>query len=246
MKKLTLVKNHISFYFKNLSRERIAVFICIPLALVALSICAIMLVCSNDEAPGEPLEAITLTEGVTEKIIYPPDSAYSLAFESLGNGECAISGIGGFLDLELKIPEKSPNGETVVEIKANAFNGCATLETISIPPSVTSIGNGAFRNCPSLIYIDVDSDNEHFTSISGVLFSKNKTRLLYYPPKKVGEKYYLNPNVKQIDDYAFEGALELKSINYPLSTAEFEAISIGKGNDILHSLPITCNYTKGK
>ena len=246
MKKLTLVKNRTYFYFKNLSRERIAVFICIPLALVALSICAIMLVHSSEKNVDEPIEAITFTEEATKKITYPPDSAYSLTYESLGNGECAVSGIGGFSNNELKIPQKSPEGETVVEIKSGAFDGCETLETISIPLTVTSIGNGAFRNCPSLIYIDVASNNENFTSISGVLFSKSKTRLIYYPPKKVGDKYYLNPNVKQIDDYAFENALGIKSINYPLGTAEFESISIGKGNDVFRALPITCNYTGGK
>ena len=137
MKKLTLVKRRISFYFKNLSRERIAVFICIPLALVALSICAVMLVSLNDGKTDAPPEAITLTEEVTEKRVYPSDSAYSLEFQSLGNGECAISGIGSFSEPELKIPEKSPDGETVVAIKANAFGGCATLETISVIATIT-------------------------------------------------------------------------------------------------------------
>ena len=246
MKKLTLVKNRITSYFRNLTRERIAIFICIPLALVALSICAVMLISVDRKDTTKDSEAIVLTEAPTEKPTYPSDSAYSLEFESLGNGECAVSGIGGFGEANLKIPQKNSDGETVVEIKAKAFEGCAFLESVIIPSTVSTVGSGAFKSCASLVYIDVDSDNEYFTSISGVLFSKNKTRLIYYPPKKVGEKYYLNPNVKAIDDYAFEGASEIKSVNYPLSTSEFEAISIGEGNEVFLSLPITCNYTGGK
>ena len=89
-------------------------------------------------------------------------------------------------------------------------------------------------------------NNESFASTNGVLFSKNRTRLIYYPPNKADEKYYLNPNVKSIDDYAFENAKGIKVIVYPNSTTDFESISIGKCNEILRTLPITCNYTGGK
>ena len=242
MKTLIDVKIHIVSYFKNLSRERIAIFICIPLSLVALSICAIMLLKSNQKAPEIPSDIVYATESPTEKYTYPPDSPYSLEFESLGNGYCAIVGIGSFNEKELKIPQRSPQGEAIIEIKSNAFKGCDTLEVITVPSTVERIGEGAFRNCKSLAYIDVDMNNKSFTSLSGVLFSKSRTQLIYYPPSKAENKYYINPNVKVIDDYAFENAKNITVILYPKSTADFECISIGIGNDILHTLPITCNY----
>ena len=34
---------------------------------------------------------------------------------------------------------------TVTEIRSNAFEGCSGLTSVSIPNSVTSIGNGAFK-----------------------------------------------------------------------------------------------------
>ena len=246
MKKLQDVKFYITSYFRNLSRERIAIFICIPLSLVALSICAIMLLSINEEKVEIPIETIDVTEKTTEKFTYPPDSPYGIEFESLGNNQCAVSGIGNFNGKDLKIPEKSPYGESVVKITEGAFKNCKHLESISIPSSVNTIEKGAFRGCESLIYINVDMQNESFTSISGVLFSKSKTRLVFYPPRKVGERYYLNPNVKEVDDYAFEQAKNLKTILYPNSTADFEAIKLGKGNEILQALPITCNYTGSK
>ena len=242
MKMLTDVKIYIVSYFKNLSRERIAIFICIPLSLVALSICALMLLFSNQKTPKPPDEAVFVTEAPTEKRTYPPDSPYGIKFESLGNGCCAVVGIGDFKGKELKIPHESPFGEPVIEISSNAFKNCDTIEAISIPSSVERIGDGAFRGCSSLAYIDVAIDNEVFTSLSGVLFSKSRTQLIFYPPSRADRKYYINPNVKVINDYAFEGAKNISVILYSKSTAEFESISIGKVNDILKALPITCNY----
>lgn len=243
MRKMNDVKTHIISYFKNLSRERIAIFICIPLSLVALSICAVMLVRLNTLSPPITDEAVIATEATAQEASYPPDSPYSLCFESLGNGRCAVSGIGDFDEKELIIPRKGPSGELVVEIKSGAFENCEMLESITIPDTVEEIGKGAFSGCSSLIYIDVDIDNERFTSIGGVLFSKSRARLIYYPASKSDEKYYLNPNVKAIEDNAFEDARGLAAILYPKSTADFEEISIGDGNDILLTLPITCNYT---
>ena len=62
MKKPQDVKIYISSYFRNLSRERIAIFICIPLALVALSICAIMLLNINEKQSSTPDENFTVSE----------------------------------------------------------------------------------------------------------------------------------------------------------------------------------------
>ena len=246
MKDLTRIKIYVSSYFRNLSRERIAIFICIPISLVALLICAIMLLSLDKKAMQKPNVNNAVTEAATEKITYSPENPYSLEYESLGNGCCAIVGIGSFNGKDLKIPQTNSRGETVTEIAPKAFSDCNTLESVFIPSTVEEIGNKAFRGCRSLIYIDVDMNNKSFTSISGVLFSKNRSRLIYYPAKRVGERYYLNANVRAIDDHAFADAEDISVILYPNSTADFEAISIGKGNDILHTLPITCNYTGSK
>ena len=246
MKNLTRIKIHVSSYFRNLSRERIAIFICIPISLVALLTCAIMLISLNKKAMQRPSNNNIITDAATEKITYSPENPYSLEYESLGNGCCEIVGIGSFSGKDLKIPQTNSRGETVTEIAPKAFADCNTLESVFIPSTVEEIGNKAFRGCRSLIYIDVEMNNKSFTSISGVLFSKNRTRLIYYPSKRVGEQYYLNASVKSIDDYAFEDAENISVILYPKSTADFESISIGKGNEIFYTLPITCNYTGSK
>ena len=76
MKKLQEVKIYISSYFKNLSRERIAIFICIPLSLVALTICAVSLLSLNDKQIEIPTETVLITAEPTEKHTYPSNSPY--------------------------------------------------------------------------------------------------------------------------------------------------------------------------
>lgn len=57
--------------------------------------------------------------------------------------------------LEVVIPEVSPDGMPVVGIAKNGFNDCARLTSITIPESVTEIGEDAFYNCASLTSITI-------------------------------------------------------------------------------------------
>ena len=113
MKRTNDLKLYLTSYFNNLSRERIAIFICIPIAVVALCICATMLLLTDSSDKKTIEQEMTVTE-TTERIpIYLSNSPYSLEFESLENGCCSISGIGNFQEKELKIGGLLPKGLTV-------------------------------------------------------------------------------------------------------------------------------------
>ncbi|MDR0958624.1 MAG: leucine-rich repeat domain-containing protein, partial [Clostridiales bacterium] len=79
---------------------------------------------------------------------------------------------------------KSVTMDGVTSIGDYAFYGCTNLPSINIPSSVTSIGDAAFANCGSLSYISVDSNNQYYKSIDGVLFNKAGTTLICYPAGK--------------------------------------------------------------
>ena len=57
---------------------------------------------------------------------------------------------------------------SVTSIRDSAFNGCSSLQNITIPSSVTSIGNQAFRDCSSLQSITIPSS---VTSIGSNAFN---------------------------------------------------------------------------
>lgn len=73
-----------------------------------------------------------------------------LNFISYGNGTCYLAGMGSCTDTEVKIPERSPDGDTVVSIRQNAFRNCSSIKSISIPSTVNHIGALAFEGCTGI------------------------------------------------------------------------------------------------
>ena len=114
----------------------------------------------------------------------------------------------------ISIPQ-SIEGKTVTSIKSNGFNGCSNLTSITIPSSVTSIGNYVFYRCTSLTEINVAAENKNYESVNGVLFDKASTKLICYPAAKTGDTYTVPSTVKTIDGYAFADCINLTSINIP-------------------------------
>ncbi len=108
--------------------------------------------------------------------------------------------------------------ESVASIGGCAFWGCSGLTDVMIPKSVTSIGRSTFAKCNKLTNIDVDEENEEYSSLDGVLFSKNQEQILQYPGGKTGT-YQIPESVTRIDEYAFSDCIGLMSVNIPESVA---------------------------
>lgn len=230
------------------SKERLATFICIPVAAVSILICVLLIGArssekkdENDYLSGIPEESETYRESPLSST--DPES---LEYQSLGDGTCIVSGIGGYRGSELDIPAKNPQKETVIGISSRAFEGCGKLVSINIPETVVTIGNSVFKDCTSLVIISVDSKNPKYSSSGGTLFSKDKTRLICCPAARIGSNYLLNPNVKIIEENAFYGVKNITKILYEKSAHDFDQIHIYSGNDKFRLMPITCNYTPTK
>ena len=104
-------------------------------------------------------------------------------------------------------------GNSVTYIGDSAFQSCTALTSMTIPSSVTFIGNGIFYDCTRLNSIFVDSNNENYQSIDGVLYSKNGKTLILCPPKKLVNYDAILNNVTSIGDLAFSGCTELTSLS---------------------------------
>lgn len=107
-------------------------------------------------------------------------------------------------------------------ISGLAFSGCESLKSIRIPAKVSYIGGSAFQHCTSLEKFELDEQNTHFAVIEGVLFSKDKTKLISFPCGDKNKNYIVPNGVKVICDGAFAGS-KIENITFPTSLEVIES-----------------------
>ena len=105
--------------------------------------------------------------------------------------------------------------DSVINIGESAFQYCTSLANITIPNSVTSIGDWVFSGCISLKSIEVSDNNKNYSSVDGVLFNKDKSKLITYPAGKTDSEYVIPNSVTSIYSYAFENCTSLTSVTIP-------------------------------
>ena len=158
----------------------------------------------------------------TDKSYTVPDTVVeiqSMAFRSCNNLQkitmgfsVEIIGADVFRNCKNLIAVDLNSGLT--DIWERAFANCSSLKTITIPDSVNIIGDYVFRGCRSLTSITVDENNSEYTSIDGVLFTKDGTILKCYPGGKTGTSYTVPESVITVDYYAMAESQYLESITF--------------------------------
>ncbi len=102
--------------------------------------------------------------------------------------------------------------DSVTSIGSFVFSHCRSLTSITIPDSVTSIGSFAFYKCTGLTDINVDINNKYFSSHDGILYNKDKTKLIFYTPGNTINSFEIPNGVTDIGTSAFAGCESLTSI----------------------------------
>ena len=113
-----------------------------------------------------------------------------------------------------------PDGVTV--IRDRAFNKCISLNSITIPKSVQDIETYSFFGCTSLEAINVAASNKNYADVNGILFSKDKTKIVCYPANKKNMSYSIPVSVKVVGVAAFRDCIYLKGITIPDSVTNIE------------------------
>ena len=132
--------------------------------------------------------------------------AENCAVISFDEGAFTNSGI-----KSIKIPT------SVKSIGKEAFKNCNVLERVTVPAGCTSIHPEAFKFDSKLANIDVNAANPKYSSVQGILLSKDKSELLIFPPGKVRTDFtLLPPSITKIGAYAFyEGNANFTNVVIP-------------------------------
>ncbi len=133
------------------------------------------------------------------------------------------------------IPSKI-DGKSVTKIGDYCADLGNSITKVIIPNSVINIEENAFSYCDDLSVIDIEQGNKNYSSSNGVLFDKNKTKLIYYPLGKKDKNYIMPDGVKSISDWAFSNAI-FTSITMPDSLIEIGDYAFYRASLISTKIP---------
>lgn len=103
----------------------------------------------------------------------------------------------------------------VLVLGERAFSNASNLISITLSNNLSE-NDRDFTGCINLQEFIVNNDNIHYSTIDGVLFSKDKTYLSLYPYGRKG-KYIIPEGISGIARYAFNECTGLTSLTLPNS-----------------------------
>lgn len=164
--------------------------------------------------------AVTVTDGSTF------DADTGLMYSPLEDGTLLVSVPNwAATSGDVVIPETFGEGEdvkNVTQIRYEMVFSQGMMTSLHIPKTVVALNlDGGYSSSydSSLQSITVDEDNPVFSSVDGVLFNKDKTEIIKYPPQKVLDEYVIPSTVTTIGSMCFAGN-QLQSVVIPDSVKE--------------------------
>lgn len=119
----------------------------------------------------------------------------------------------------LRLPEKAVLDEHFVfwleEIGFGSFDFQDRLKVLYVPPSVRTI-KWCFYQCHNLSTIVVDENNLNYSSVDGVLYSKDHKQLVAYPNAH-GKEYSVVDGTVEVAHFAFKSCKGVEKIHLPES-----------------------------
>ena len=133
-------------------------------------------------------------------------------------------------------------GNSVTSIGQYALYNCEKLKKITFGDSVNKIENWAFSYTNNISEFDVSENNQHYSSVDGVLFSKDKKELVKFTKPEATE-YTIPDGVETIGIDAFGDYTNLKSITFPNSMTTIEDFAFDKCTNLENiSIPDSVTY----
>lgn len=132
-------------------------------------------------------------------------------------GKAAFLGCSSLTDINVSPDNKnyiSIDGVLFSEDKSTllAYPAGNERSTYTLPDNVTKIDKGAFSGCVYLDNIIASPNNENYSSVDGVLFTKDMSTLLAYPAGNERNVYTIPVGVSVIGEVAFFGCTSIEKV----------------------------------
>ena len=153
------------------------------------------------------------------------DHTVCLVIEPSASGGGASFVIRKTYEGDIIIPETVTYGGTTYNVTAvedGTFKESPKLTSVSIPATVTDLGETPFSACGKLNTITVAPENPAYTIVDGLLYDKAVTTLLACPGTKTGG-IVIPSTVATIGKAAFQGCASITSVDIPQTVNEIGA-----------------------
>ena len=102
--------------------------------------------------------------------------------------------------------------DSVTEIDRAAFSGCHELTGITIGKNLTALDSHTFDSCSKLSSITVNPDNATYCSVNNIVYTKDKTKLIFALPRAVSGEFTIPNSVTEIGESAFANCHALSAV----------------------------------
>lgn len=161
-----------------------------------------------------------------------------------------ITSIGNYVFYKCSEIKSVMLSDSVNSIGSNAFEGCTNLISVVIPNAVGVVSASAFKDCESLVNVAL---GENIGIISQAAFMGCKSLVSISFPiglETLRPSAFRNcenltyvlllDSIKGIEGSAFDGCTSLANVFYAGKKTDWEAVTIGDGNDPLLNATLCC------
>ena len=127
--------------------------------------------------------------------------------------------IGDYAFLECTKLKSVTLPSSLISIGVEAFMNCYALTSVTLGKNLSVIGLNAFSNCKKLKNIYVSKENEYFSSKNGILYNKEGTEIVIYPPGRRDREFIIPNGVTSIGRGCFSTNEYLERIIVPSSVS---------------------------
>jgi hypothetical protein len=191
---------------------------------------------------------VTATDGTTAAYTVTVNvPAYGYTYTDEG-GYQKVTVSGTLTAAEIKtLLEEPPEGTRIVDLSGATVTLTSypslwklSITKIILPDDANDIHDNFFVNTQGLKTIEIASSNANYEAVDGVLYTKYRTKLVRYPPKKTGASYTVDSVATETYPGAFWFTTDLTQVDLSnIETIKRECFRYSSVQEITASLSVT-------